>query len=345
MVSLPLPVPLSFPVDLKGIGPAQIAAWAFAPTPETASDVLPSMWLLCIPGGTYRGLAYFDRQVPGYSPMAYSMVRWLASQGIGSIVIDNPGTGASVFQAQVSGIRLSRQVYADAYQQLVTQIRERLARGRLLPTLAPVDGDRLFLVGVGHSMGGMLATQLQASFGACDALCLLGWASLTLAQLPADQDPSALAAALSTEDDVLPESIRPAVHSFFYSPVVPSALIEADEQDATVLPGGLLEGLQPRSLCEEAARLTCPLYLGFAADCDVTNAPQREVAAYTSVRSLTLFVQSQAHHCANFAPTRFDLWDDIVSWVRVKAVQAKGAGLLPLAFLEEDSAATQPLSS
>jgi pimeloyl-ACP methyl ester carboxylesterase len=345
---LPVPVPVTFTVEPEGIGPSEIAVWVFPPSPESISPLFPPQWLLCIPGGTYRGLAYFDRQVPGSSPFAYSMARVLAAQGIGSAVIDNLGTGDSPVPASISGWQLTRHVYADAYRQLVSQMRERLANGTLISGLAPVDERRLFVVGVGHSMGGILATQLQASYEACDALCLLGWATLTMSDQEAlvDLDANALAAAV-TSTGYLPREIRSALHAFFYSPSVPAALIEADKQEAVLVPAGLLECLQPRFLREEAAHIRCPLFLGFASNCDVTAEPQGEVAAYPAARSITLFVQQHAHHCANFEPTRFDLWDEIASWVRLKAIQAKGGVPLAAALQEqgqEDFFATQPLS-
>ncbi|SRR5579875_382566 len=344
---LPLAVPVTFPVEPREIGPSAIAAWVFPPAPAPQNLSLPPLWLLCIPGATYRGLAYFDRQVPGFSPLAYSMARVLAAQGIGSVVIDNLGTGDSPVPPHVSGWQLSRQVYADAYRQLVAQMRERLTHGTLISGLAPVDEQRLFVVGVGHSMGAMLAIALQASYGACDALCLLGWATLAMADLLPAADREALAATIPS-GGYLPSAIRASAgtRALFYSPAVPAALIGLDEQEATDVPARVLECLRPGALREEAALLRCPLFLGFAADHEVTTTPHEEVAAYPAARSVTLFVQAQAHHCANFEPTRFDLWDEIAAWLRHKAVQARGGEPVPSLFWQEQSDlfATQPLA-
>ncbi len=349
-MTTPLPVAVTFSVEPKEIGPAEIAAWVFPPAPARQSvftDALPPLWLLCIPGGTYRGLAYFDRQVPGSSPFAYSMARVLAAQGIGSVVIDNLGTGESPLPPHVSGWQLTLSVYADAYRQLVAQLRERLACGTLLSGLAPLDARRLFLVGVGHSMGAMLAISLQASYPVCDALCLLGFgATIPFAQLCSqvglDNDAAAIAQSV-TPAGYLPPQMRAVLRAFFYSPAVPAALKEADEKDAVLIPAGLL-ALLSGDLASEAARIRCPLFLGFAADRDATAQPQREPEAYTQVHSLTLFVQSHAYHCANFEPTRFDLWDELAAWLRQKAVQARGGALPPL-LDEIDLFATGPLAS
>lgn len=342
MVSaIPAPVPVTFPVEPGEIGPSQIAAWVFPP--ENVSPLFPSQWLLCIPGLTYRGLAYFDRQVAGHPSLTYSMARWLALQGIGSIVIDNLGTGESDVPASISGLSLNRRVYLDAYKQLVIRIRERLICGTLLEGLAPADPNRLFLVGVGHGIGGLLATALQAGSDVCDALCLLGWSPLTIPQLPADLDTQTLATTLTPSGYLPPERLRSALRPFLYSPTVSEALMKADEQDATVVPAGLLKSWLSGERREEAARLTCPLLLGFAM-VDMTQTPHGEAAAYPSACSMTLFVQLHAHHCANFARTRFELWDEVAAWVRLRSVQAT-SDALPSGFFAERVNATQSLSA
>jgi pimeloyl-ACP methyl ester carboxylesterase len=342
------PFAVTFSVEPKEIGPSEIAAWVFPPAPAAPQSLsLPPMWLLCIPGATYRGLAYFDRQVPGFSSLTYSMARVLAAQGIGSVVIDNLGTGGSSVPPHVSGWQLSRQVYADAYRQLVEQLRARLASGTLVSGLAPIEASRLFFAIAGHSMGGMLAIQLQASYGVGDALCLLGWATPEMTDLLPAADFEALSSAI-TPDGYLPPAIRASARPLFYSPAVPAALIEVDEQDATVCRAKVLESLQPRTLCAEAAQVRCPLFLGFAADREVTTDPHKEVAAYPAARCVTLFVQAQAHHCANFEPTRFELWDEIVWWLRQKAVQTRGGGgegSWSSLWAQSDLFATQPLAS
>jgi alpha-beta hydrolase superfamily lysophospholipase len=314
---------LTFHISSKDIGPAQIHAAIV--TPDQNPDRFPAIWLLCIPGGTYRGLAYYDRQVPGFAPEAYSMARWFAHEGIGCVVIDNLGTGESHVPSGIAGWHLTRSVYAEPYAQLVAQIRERLGSGTLAPGVAPVETDRLFLAGVGHSLGGLLLTLLQASSGACDAIALLGWATLTLPeQLPGAPSAEEFPSLISPDGYFPPKTIREYSRELFYSPAVPPALIQADEQDATVMPAPLLECLLPRAVCEEAARIHCPIFLGFAQNADLTTQPHGEVAAYPAAHSATLFVQQGAHHCTNFEPTRGDLWRNIAFWLRREAYLAKG---------------------
>lgn len=90
----------------------------------------------------------------------------------------------------------------------------------------------------------------------------------------------------------------------------------------------------PARTRQEAARLSCPLFVGFAGV--DTISPHAEVAAYPSTTSLTLVVQPDAPHCATFAHGRHALWQEIASFVRA---QATGRWPLP-----DEAAATQPLA-
>src|ERR1700736_4615387 len=88
---------------------ATIAAWVFAPDSFPEGRAV-SIWYLGIPGATYRGLAYYDRQVEGYVPGEFSMARFLARNGVGLVVIDTLGTGAS--EVDVNGELINRFVTA-----------------------------------------------------------------------------------------------------------------------------------------------------------------------------------------------------------------------------------------
>jgi pimeloyl-ACP methyl ester carboxylesterase len=326
------PIPLTFVVKLDGVGETPIAAWAFLPSHGSS----PDRWAVCFPGATYTGLGYYDRQVPGCPPDTYSMARWFSARGIGVITIDNLGTGKS--RVPASGWQLDRFLLADAYRFLVEQVRERLLCGMLVPALAPMDADRLFLVGIGHSMGGMLLTQVQATSAPFDAIALLGWASATmLTQLPGTSpDLFEQVAEAITPDGSLPTSLRPLIRPWFFSPAVSEAVIAADETDATVAPAAWMREMQPHALVAEAARITCPLFLGFGG-VDSTATPHKEVAAYPHVPSLTLFVQQDSHHCTNLEPGRFALWQALVDWMIAQAALARLSA-------HEDVAATQPLA-
>lgn len=69
-------IPLNVP--LAGMGEYSIvkmAAWVFAPPfalPDVSAEP-PSPWVLAIPGSSYRGLAHYERLIPGSTDTAFSM--------------------------------------------------------------------------------------------------------------------------------------------------------------------------------------------------------------------------------------------------------------------------------
>lgn len=330
--------PASFPPDLSRVadvmvplngedGAIRIAVWA-AP-PLYPSEVLPPMWLLCFPGATYRGLAYYDRQVAGATQWTWSMVRFLAQQGIGSLIVDTIGTGESC--GVLSGEQITRQVAVNAYDHLVKELRDRLTSGTLVEGLAAVDSQRLWLAGVGHSLGGFLLVQTQSQWESFDALAVLGWGYHPANPLPDTgvESEALVHGWMQRAHNGFVSDLRLLLHPFLYSPDVPEELREADEADATVMPLGLLMSvMQQEGWREQASRISCPVYLGFA-QTDVVNNPRIEPAAYSAATSITLFIQEGAAHCANFAQSRFTLWSDLAGWCRLRAVQDKGSGAFP----------------
>ena len=108
--------PLSFDINLETIGSVRIAGWAFPPYNH---DLPPAVWLLAIPGVTYTAASYYDRQVPGHAPHAYSMARHVAAQGIGSILIDNLGTGESYY---AESDKLTPAIFAEVYHKVAQNL-------------------------------------------------------------------------------------------------------------------------------------------------------------------------------------------------------------------------------
>jgi pimeloyl-ACP methyl ester carboxylesterase len=314
-VAIPLPVSLC---------EAHIAAWVFPP--RNMSELLPSIWLVCLPGSTYTGLGYFDRQVPGYAPYAYSMARSLTGQGIGCIVVDHLGTGAS--RLEVDGTTLTRTVLVDAYRHLIELLRHRLICGTLADGIASIAEERLLLVGVGHSLGGLLLTQLQGEYAPLDALAVLGYAHMNETVEIAGAD---LQAGLALAEEVArthqgyltPLEARQSLQEFFYSPDVPQALRVADAADGTIFPMGLVDTMLPGIVAAQVARITCPVLLSFGEACDFTMKPHSECEAYPKASSITLLLVSGGAHCTNFAAGRFALWQQLAMWCRAQAVQTR----------------------
>ena len=320
-ISFRVTVPLAHGTPAETALDATIAAWVFAPY-NVPGEGAASMWYLAIPGATYRGLSYFDRQVEGYAAEEFSIARFLARHGIGLVVIDTLGTGES--EGEVDGGLITRFVTAGANAQVLHHLRERLLAGMLVPGLAPVPEDTLFLGAFGHSMGAFQLAQLAALLEdrgtPLDAAIFAGWSHgpVDYARLRLDAD--AISTGMVGENGYLTIPFA-AMRTIFYgpSPTVPEALIEADERDAVVIPKGLLdEVLIPGIVAREAGSIRCPVLHVLAAH-DLGTSAQSEGQTYASTRLFTAYTQPQAAHC-NFESSRRAFWQVLADWSRMVAV-------------------------
>jgi len=309
---------------------ASIAGWVFVPQ-VIAEEGAASLWYLGIPGATYRGLSYFDRQVEGYPADAFSIARFLARQGIGLVVIDTLGTGESEIEA--NGELITRFVTAEANAQVLSQVRERLLAGMLVPELDAVPENALFLGGFGHSMGAFQLTQLalllEERGAPLDAAIFAGWGHSMPDYSRVGIDAKGLIAVLTEQNgySVIP---RPLMRLVFYGPQpsVPAKLIEVDERDATIFPKGLMdEGLIPGIVAQEAGQVQCPV-LNVLASYDFFPSAQQQGVFYRSTRLFTAFTQAHAAHC-NFEDSRHEYWRAIVGWTRLVAALRYPFHLLP----------------
>jgi pimeloyl-ACP methyl ester carboxylesterase len=253
------------------------------------------------------------------------MARFLATQGIGVVVIDNVGTGANA--VGLASEYLTCQVYAVLYEQLLSSLREQLLAGLLPFPIEVLSPECLWCGIMGHSLGGFLATHWQGMYSSSDGLILLGWSNsgstrsiqeclrLTPAQMQVVE--SALLGQSALEGQTLAQ-IRCWLRPFFYSAAVPVPLIEIDERDATTIPLGLSDCMLPGVVAQEAACIRCPIFLSFGGT-DITDEPHREVTVYRSATAVTLMVQPEAHHCTNFEPSRTALWNAVASWCHTTA--------------------------
>jgi pimeloyl-ACP methyl ester carboxylesterase len=309
---------------------ATIAAWVFRPQ-KAQGDSLLALWYLGIPGATYRGLSYFDRQVDGADSEEFSLARFLAREGIGLVVIDTLGTGES--EVAVSGELITRQVTAEANAQILEQMRTRLLAGTLVAGLDAVPEEALFLGGIGHSMGAFQLTHLTALLEErgtpLDATVFAGWSHLAFDFARIQMDVDAIFSEVVVDNGymIIPRRLMRAV---FYGPQpsVPAALIEADERDAIPFPKGLLdEGMVPGVVAADAGKIRCPV-LYVAAAHDFSPNAQAEGGVFRSTRLFTAYTQPAAAHC-NFEASRKEYWRVVAGWSRRAASLMSQAARVP----------------
>jgi pimeloyl-ACP methyl ester carboxylesterase len=235
------------------------------------------------------------------------MADYLATRGAVVVALDHLGVGAS---SPVDDIFLvTPRVLAAVHDHALRAIRKR------------IDGN-LFTVGLGHSMGGMIATVQQARHRSFHALAVLGHGGDGLPQF-IDGTSRPAGDALH---DLLPELARARAASppadgrrlppnSFFLPDVPRAVRDAFlGQQGDLLSSCGLASLIPGSVDAEKAAVDVPLFLGFG-DHDLTDDYPGSLARYRSVADATLFVLRGSAHCHNQAVTRTLLWDRIISWI------------------------------
>jgi hypothetical protein len=310
---------------------ATIAAWVFAPYKAQGDSPL-ALWYLGIPGASYRGLSYFDRQVEGYDPEEFSIARFLAKEGIGLVVIDTLGTGAS--KVEVNGELIIRDVTAEANAQVLDQMRARLLAGTLVADLDAVPEEALFLGAYGHSMGAFQLAQLAALLEErgtpLDAAIFAGWSHEAFDFARIQMDVEAVFAETVVDNGYLtfPRRLTRAV---FYGPQpsVPPALIEADERDSIPFPKGLMdEGMMPGVVAKQAGLISSPV-LYVAAAHDFSPNAQAEGGFFRSTRLFTAYTQPEAAHC-NFEASRQEYWRVVAGWSGLVAAHMRPLAQSPV---------------
>jgi pimeloyl-ACP methyl ester carboxylesterase len=322
----PIRVDVSGTAGLEDAGRLEQAAWVFAPPPDRLAD--PVTVLVCAPGGTYDK-RYWHLEVPGHP--GYSFGEDLAERGVVVVAFDHLGVGEST-RCDDPG-RLTTTTVAAANHRVCEALRERLRIGELAPGLAPVPAP--FVVGVGHSNGGMLTVRQQGRHASFDAVAILGWSNIGL-EVHADDDEVVSRFAGMTEDDLArdwaafgdPATIgnRAGLQALFYLEDVPPAVIAADTAAESTLPGvsayaGALRGI----VADDAAAITVAVFVGFG-ERDTSPEPHAEVAGYRSSREITLHVLAGAAHCTNLATTRREQWAVLADWALGLARRRQRAG-------------------
>jgi pimeloyl-ACP methyl ester carboxylesterase len=269
--------------------------------------------VFCFPGGGMsRG--YYDLAVPGYS-----MARHLAAQGLVVITVDHPGIGDS--DIPTDPWVLTPETVADVDVVAASRALGLLASGQIdgLPALQPS-----LVIGVGHSMGGLVVLHQQSRGTPYDAIALLGWAGHGL---PEFLDEAGLQ--LAHHPERLADELVNAVRLRHAEPLVNMArgsmdflvanrpaedvhLALADARTPLLAIVGYASMI-PDSAAPCASAITVPVFLGIG-DRDIARQPREIPADFASSADLTIFVIPNAGHNHNVEPTRALLWDRLGAW-------------------------------
>jgi pimeloyl-ACP methyl ester carboxylesterase len=284
--------------------PAWIAVDIIAP-PGLPEGVVPV--LFCLPGGGMTR-KYFDLAGDGFS-----FARAMASRGMVCVLLDHPGTGDSFVPQDGFGMTADRIARAEAA--MVIDMIGRMRAGTLhsgLPALAEI-----LPLGVGHSMGAMLAVLQQASGRPYVALALLCFTTRGLPEVLTEEERSARET---------PDSGRAACRALaekrFGVPFVD--LQPAHEGSMAAAALSRAAGRMPATaamqsmLCDnvaaEAAGIDVPLFLA-AGDRDITGPPRKIPASFTACEDIDLHVLRDTGHHPFVTDAAAHLYDRFAHWV------------------------------
>jgi pimeloyl-ACP methyl ester carboxylesterase len=299
----------------------------------------PQTVFYCLAGGRCS-TSYFDFQVDGHS--GYSMAEYLARLGSVVISLDHPGIGSSTPVDDI--FALTPSLVAAAHALAVGDIAVRLEEGLLASDLGPVGVSKI--VGLGHSMGGMIAVVQQARYSSFDALAMLGHGGDGLPTLLTEAERAVVDGPFETVEDritdlarkrarpesagpegTLPESAGPEgtlpesaarprrlpAGSFFASDVPRSVRDAFVAQQTELLHTCGLASMLPGATDRDKAVIDVPVFLAFG-DQDLTTDYRAGLSRYSSVTDATLVTVSPSGHCHNQSSSRTTLWDRLDRW-------------------------------
>jgi alpha-beta hydrolase superfamily lysophospholipase len=257
--------------------------------------------LFCFPGGgmTRR---YFDLEGASF---ADAMVQ----AGIIVVAFDHFGSGES--SAVADPFDLTAGALAQAGATAALAMARSLRRGDIAGMLAVPD---LRVIGVGHSMGGMIVTMQQALARPYAALALLGFSTRGLPEVLTD-DEKAVAAQESRGD----ADYRRLAQLRFGAGLADintrlggsAALTEAAGPLLTV---SAMQSMLPGNVTAEAAAVDVPIFLAVG-DRDIAGRPERIPAAFSASPDIRLHVMENAGHHPFVAPSASVLYAALHAWV------------------------------
>jgi pimeloyl-ACP methyl ester carboxylesterase len=295
-----------------------LRGWVHAPG-ELDPGAPPNV-VFCLAGGRCT-TSYFDLEVRGHD--GYSMARHLAARGFVVVALDHLGLGASSPLDDICIVTPS--VAAATHDHAVRDIASRLRTGTLVDGLPAFEPNAL--VGLGHSMGGMVIVAEQAEHRTFDAIVVLGhsgdgtWEALTdderlLMDVPREAREQAMVELARVRARGLPpETARRAAPGSFFNADVPRAVKGAfGAQRTELLYSCALSTMVPGHTDAEKAAVKVPVLLAFG-DHDLTDDYEGNAARYASSPDVTLFVLRDSAHCHNQASTREELWEGVAGWI------------------------------
>ena len=295
---------------LPGERGLELAADVFLPEGESA----PAAAFFCFPGGgLHRG--YFDLAAEGRS-----FARALVARGFAVVTIDSLGWGES--GRPQDGFALVPEVIAAANARAVD------ALGAELEACWP----GLLRVGVGHSLGALLAIVQQAEHESFAALVLLGASTGGLRQMLSDEELAVADRPEAARAELVRLARKRSPEAWFELPALaragaifgggadPAALVAMRQVGCEVVAVPALFSMLPGSSAPWAARVRVPILLGIG-ERDITGPPHAVPASFPASPDVSLLVLPGTGHSHFAFATCERLFERVAGWA-----SSQGAG-------------------
>lgn len=290
-------------------GPVMMRGWVKGPQTSTGTERL----VYCIAGGGCS-TGYFDLEVS--DQVDYSMADYFARAGILVAALDHPGIGLS-------------DPVPDLFELTATRVAAAhdLAARVLRTQLETTHGSRIVPIGLGHSMGGLIATVAQGRHRTFEGLISLGHAGTGLPEVLTEVERGVVGPDLPAVEPAVvglarvrfdPNSTiprrQPARGKFFADDVPESVRVAFAGQSAPLLYSCGLTSMIPGLALAEQSAVGVPTFVAFG-DQDLTVGYDLAAAHYSGAPRVDVFVLAGSGHCHNQAGTRTVLWDRILNWI------------------------------
>ena len=321
--------PYRVELDVSTVAPAGATVEVgdlFLPEPGPSDGLRrgsdPITLVVCLPGGgmTRR---YFD--LPEHLPGRWSMARHVVeARGLAVLTLDHVGVGES--PPPHDPYTLTPRVVAAVHAHVVAEVVDRLRSGELVAGVGPVPIDTV--VGLGHSMGGMIVVHQQARHRSYDAVALLGFGGDGLPEHLDDDErgyagdhdelelalPALVAARFGTA--LVPPSGGGTTRSAFLNVGVttPGAPELLGHASGVLLALSGLTSMIPGVSDDALRAIDVPVFLGVG-EHDIVAGAERLVELLAGAPSITEFVLPAAGHNHVIADGREAMFDAVADWV------------------------------
>ena len=290
---------------------------------ELCEDQLPTQILFCKPGGAMNR-NYFS--LVAQEDYTYNFAHYMACRNIIVVTIDHLGVGESSVPKE--GYELTLETLAAANDVAVQQILNLFANGKYCENLPALT--KLRPIGVGHSMGAMLAVVQQYKYGSYQGLLLLGFCNRGIPDLLSEeQKPYIDNSALARRDAVILAReyfIEPYVQNTRERAVVngkakKSLVSDIAKQavaktEAPLLAVGGMMSLIPGSIRPEMEGVEVPIFLGIG-DSDLIENPHTVPAEFPACKDISLIVLPQTGHNHFLYPTCTSFFEKMYRWLHL----------------------------